>query len=423
MIVLSNKFLKILCVFLLAEILFVGNMTAQTSLDSVSKCPIVSVPDLFRKKDSTTVLKPIKNSFLIVMPIIGSQPATGFMYGAVAQYTFKGDQPKDKYSTVSLNVTYTTKKQLMINLKNNVLLKNNSIFLSGDWRYYIFTQSNYGLGTDIIPPNSSDDGFSLDAITEPMDYDYLKFHQTISWEFKKDWYIGGGVAFDIYTNIDDAALKNETGQYTHQHHYNYSQLHGFDHLEYIVNGLSFNMVHDSRDNQINPNNGWFANFNYRFNPSLNDRQQKSQVLYGEYRHFIPLSPTNKQHVLGFWTYGQFLIQGDLPYLNLPAIGWDQRSRGGKGYTQGLFRGFDLVYFETEYRFPISCNQLLSGTVFANFTTASNDDTDIKLFQYIQPAAGIGLRVLLDKPTRTNLILNYAWGRDSNAFYLNAGETF
>ncbi|ESU29987.1 surface antigen (D15) [Flavobacterium limnosediminis JC2902] len=417
--ILRNKSIPIL--YGVVMLLFCGTVSAQTQADSISPCKIVAIPDLFKKKDSTTILKPIKNSFLIVMPIIGSQPATGFMYGAVAQYTFKGDQPKDKYSTVSLNVTYTTKKQLMINVKNNVLLKNNSIFLSGDWRYYIFTQSNYGLGTDIIPPNSSDDGFSLDAITEPMDYDYFKFHQTISWEFEKNYYMGGGVAIDIYTSIEDKNLKVEEGQYTE--HYNYSQLHGFDNLEYVVNGLSFNMVHDSRDNQINPNNGWFANFNYRFNPSLNDRQRKSQILFGEYRHFIPLSPTNKQHVLGFWTYGQFLIQGDLPYLNLPAIGWDQRSRGGKGYTQGLFRGFDLVYFETEYRFPITCNQLISGTVFANFTTASNDDTDVKLFQYIQPAAGIGLRFLIDKPTRTNIILNYAWGRDSKAFYLNAGETF
>ena len=130
-----------------------------------------------------------------------------------------------------------------------------------------------------------------------------------------------------------------------------------------------------------------------------------------------------QHVLAFWTYGQFLTRGNLPYLNLPAIGWDKTSRGGRGYTQGLLRGQNLAYFETEYRFPISCNQLFSGTVFANFTSTSDTDRDIKLFQTIQPAFGIGLRILIDKSTRTNLIVNQAWGRKSDAFYLNAGETF
>ena len=147
------------------------------------------------------------------------------------------------------------------------------------------------------------------------------------------------------------------------------------------------------------------------------------MLYAEARYFIPLSKNNLQHVLGFWAYGQFLMSGDVPYLNLPAIGWDQRSRSGVGYTQGLFRGFNIWYFETQYRFPITCNQLISGTVGANFTSTSNKDTDVKLLQYVQPAVSIGLRFLIDKPTRTNIILNQAWGRDSAGFYLNAGETF
>ena len=108
---------------------------------------------------------------------------------------------------------------------------------------------------------------------------------------------------------------------------------------------------------------------------------------------------------------------------MPAIGWDKTSRSGRGYTQGLIRGQDLAYFETEYRFPISCNQLFSGALFANFTTASDKDRNIKLFDAVQPAFGLGLRILIDKASRTNLILNQAWGRKSKAFYLNAGETF
>ena len=95
----------------------------------------------------------------------------------------------------------------------------------------------------------------------------------------------------------------------------------------------------------------------------------------------------------------------------------------RGYTQGLFRGTNLVYLATEFRFPITCNQMLSGTVFTNFVTTSNPDTNTKLFEYVQPAFGFGLRVLIDKATRTNLIADYAWGNNSKGFYLNAGETF
>ena len=407
---------------LLVLLSFQGKIVAQnTSEIKTVNCPVKSLPELFKKKDSLLVVKPSKSNFFIIIPVIGSQPATGFMYGVTSQYTFKGKGAEAKYSTLSLGVNYTEKKQLIINFKNNVMLMNNRITFSGDWRYYIFTQANYGLGTDIIPTVRINDNFNINDITEPMDYNYLKFHQTVSWRVKGNFYVGTGIHIDQYSEINDNNLDIENEIFTA--HYNYNTANGFSNSEYYVNGLSLNLLYDSRDNQINSNSGLFGNINVRMNPALNNNQKPSSVLYTELRYFIPLSKTNKQHVLGFWTYGQFVTSGVVPYLNLPAIGWDQRSRAGKGYVQGLFRGNDLYYFEMEYRFPISCNQLISGTLFSNFTSASDTDRNIKLLQYIQPAAGVGLRILIDKATRTNLIANYGWGRQSKAFYLNAGETF
>jgi outer membrane protein assembly factor BamA len=396
-------------------------VNAQTNSDIGNSCPPKTVFELFKKKDSILVVKPIKKSFLLVIPVIGVQPATGFSYGATAQYTFKGDGVLDKYSSANLGVTFTTKKQLLVNVKNNILLKNNRIYLRGDYRLYIFTQPNYGLGTNIIPRNRDEPDFNIESIEEPMDYNYFKFHQTASWEIKKNFYIGGGVEIDWYSTIIDKNLDVENGKLTN--HYNYSIQNGFNENEYFVNGLSFNFIYDSRDNQINTRRGWFANIDYRFNGDLFNDQKASNVLYTEFRYFIPMDPKREQFVLGFWAFGQFVTKGVVPYLNLPALGWDQRSRSGEGYTQGLFRGNNLAYLQVELRFPITCNQLLSGTVFTNFTTASNKYENIRLFEYVQPAFGFGLRLLIDKATRTNLIFDYAAGNHSNGFYLNAGETF
>ncbi len=394
---------------------------AQNTADSEKPCLLKSLPELFKKKDSVLVFKPKKNNFFLIIPIIGSQPATGFSYGFVTQYTFKGKKLDDKYSSVNLGATYTEKKQLLINVKNSVMVNHNSIFLSGDWRFYIFSQANYGLGTDIIPPNNRDENFDLNTLKEPMDYNYLKFHQTASWEIKNNYYVGAGVHLDWYTTITDNKLNVAAGQFTN--HYNYSKKYDFNENEYFVNGLSLNLLYDSRDNQINTNRGMFANINFRYNPALTKSQHASSVLFMEYRYFLPLSKQNEQHVFSLWATGQLVTTGNVPYLNLPSIGWDQRSRSGKGYVQGLLRGQKMVYLETEYRFPITCNQLISGTVFANFTSASDKDREIRLFQYVQPAAGLGLRILIDKATRTNLVFNYAVGRHSKAFYLNAGESF
>ena len=402
-------------------LLFSFGIFSQSNNDTIPKCPVKSLPELFKKKDSILTFKPLKNNFFLVIPVIGSSPATGFLYGAVTQYTFKGKQTEDKYSSFNVGATYTTNKQLLVNVKNTLLLNHNKMYLNGDWRYYLFSQDNYGLGSDIIPAARDDNGFVLEALAQPMNYDYLKFHQKVSFRIVDDFYIGGGVHIDGYTNISDKQLDLANNILTE--HYKYSEKYGFSTNEYYVNGLSLNFVFDSRDNQVNANNGWYGNINFRDNPALGKNQSSSSVLFSEFKYYIPLSKTNVQHVLAFWTYGQFLTHGDLPYLNLPAVGWDKTSRGGRGYTQGLIRGQNLAYMETEYRFPISCNQLISGAVFANITTASDKDRNVKLFHAIQPAFGVGLRILIDKATRTNLILNQAWGRHSKAFYLNAGETF
>ncbi|WP_394774273.1 BamA/TamA family outer membrane protein [Flavobacterium sp.] len=407
---------------ILGLVLFISvNSIAQVQNTSSELCQPRTILEIFKKKDSVYVIKPTKNNFFLVIPAIGSQPATGFFFGGVAQYTFKGKKESDKYSVANLGITYTAKKQLLVNVKNSILLKNNKIFLSGDYRLYIFSQPNYGLGTNIIPNHSNKEGFSIDSIAQPMDYDYFKFHQTVSFEVYKNFYVGGGINLDWYSSIKDKNLDVENGNYTY--HYNYSQKHGFNDLEYFLNGISLNLVFDSRDNQVNATRGWFANINYRFNPVLFNNQDYSNVLYAEYRHFIPVSSKDKRYILAIWTYGQFVTRGKVPYLNLPAIGWDQRSRSGEGYTQGLFRGNGLIYLSTEFRFPITCDQMISGTVFTNFVTASNVDNKIPLFNSVQPAAGIGLRILIDKKTRTNLIVDYAWGNNSKGFYLNAGESF
>lgn len=402
-----------------AVLLFSQFSFAQNNDNDSKECPVKDLPELFKKKDSVAVIKPVKDNFLLILPVVFVQPANGLIYGAITQYTFKGKLPEDKYSTAYLMATYTTKKQILIDVKSNLLLNHNKLYLGGDWRYYKFSQDNYGLGADIIPPPKTD--FEIESIAQPMKYDFIKFHQTASALVADNLYVGGGLHYDGYMNIVDEPLDLANNKTTY--HNDYNTLHGFSTDKYAVKGVSANVVYDSRDNLVNPNHGLFANVNYRTNLAVEKNAGASMVLFTELKYYIPLSKTNDQHVLAFWSYGQFLTKGNLPYLNLPAVGFDQQSRGGRGYTQGLLRGQDLVYFETEYRFPILCNQLLSGTVFGNFTSTSDRDRNIQVLEYVQPAFGVGLRLLIDKKTKTNVVASYAVGNHSKSFYVNTGEGF
>lgn len=382
--------------------------------------PLVTFYDMLKKKENRTIEIDTSKSNLIILPTLGYQPANGFSLGFITQYSFK-KKLEDRISLISGGASYSTKKQIMIYAKNNMYLKEDKYFLSGDYRYFIFSQSNFGLSTDIIPYGDAFDTFSFDAIEQRMKYNYFKFHQTVSYSVLPSFYLGGGIHIDSYSSIEDELLDFANQKLTY--HYDYSEKYGFNDKHYAVVGVSLNLVYDSRDNLINTNNGMFVNLNYRINPKYKESQQESTMLSLDARYFVPLSNTNKQHVLGFWVYGQFLTSGHVPYLNLPAIGWDANSRSGKGYIQGLFRGPELITFETEYRFPITKNQLISGTFFVNATTASDMDGKVQLFETFQPGVGVGLRVLLDKKTLTNFLVYFGLGRDSKTFYFNDGESF
>jgi len=145
---------------------------------------------------------------------------------------------------------------------------------------------------------------------------------------------------------------------------------------------------------------------------------------GEWRSFHNVSKKNPAHLIAFWALADFTQSGDFPYMILPATAYDQRGRSARGYTQGRFRGNNYVYGETEYRFPISpCGGIFSGVVFLNATTTNNTFQDLKLFESVKAGYGLGLRIMVDKSSRTNFVLDFGFGENSSGLYLTVSETF
>ena len=207
-------------------------------------------------------------------------------------------------------------------------------------------------------------------------------------------------------------------------HYFYADYYGFDPKGYSTVGLSANFVFDSRDNLINTYKGMYFNLNLKQNMTWMGSDKNSTFLFFDARYYKSLSKRLPRHVIAGWLWGNFMVAGRAPYLTLQALGDDQRARSGRGYIQGRFRGENMMYGEIEYRFPISkCTQILGGVVFINATTASNSYRDVKLFEYVMPGFGIGLRVMINATSRTNLNLEYGWGKKSNGFYFSGAETF
>ncbi len=192
-----------------------------------------------------------------------------------------------------------------------------------------------------------------------------------------------------------------------------------------MSGFSLEVLLDSRDNTIRPTKGFLANIAFRPNFTFLGSSKNSLMLSTEFRTYIGLSKRRPDHLIGFWYLGQFTEKGTVPYLGLPALCWDMYNRAGRGYIQGSIRGVNSVYVETEYRFPISpYSGILSGVAFVNATTASSDDGERKLFQYIDPAAGFGLRIMFSRHTLSNLCIDFGFGADgTKGIFFNLNETF
>jgi outer membrane protein assembly factor BamA len=239
-----------------------------------------------------------------------------------------------------------------------------------------------------------------------------------------NFYAGLGYHLDSYYDIKDDKLNLDSTSKIITPHYAYSTLHGFNTLAYSTSGISVNFAYDTRDNIINAYKGFYINANYQYNFSFLGSNRDGSRLWAEFRTYVGLSKQVPRHVLAFRAFGCFMVSGELPYLNLMSNGFDPINSSGRGYTQGRWRGEDFVYGEVEYRFPISpCSKIVGGVLFANVTTASNRDMQVPLFGYLKPGCGFGLRIMVGKNDRTNLLIDFGLGELSHGLYLQAQEVF
>ena len=207
----------------------------QDSVSSAvdSSCVQRDVGDVIRKAlNKPPKVKSAGTGSLLLIPVIGSNPATGFVFGIGGQYAFKVPQ-STRYSALSGSAQVTTLGQTMFLLKNNIYTKSDRIFFSGDWRFLIFSQSTYGLGTDSPEGGILDYQYNLggietssDSLIQPMKFNFARLHQLMSFKVKEGIYLGFGYNLDTYFKIEDEKLRFNPGDSLLTSHYAYSQYYG-----------------------------------------------------------------------------------------------------------------------------------------------------------------------------------------------------
>jgi hypothetical protein len=379
-------------------------------------------------QDSITYKSNKINKFKFVpLPAIGSNPANGWLFGLAPSATwYMGNPSTTKLSNFVGNFLYTTKKQWIFSSRSNIFLDENKWILVGDWRYFITSQPTYGLGSSA--PNEWSENPNQPGVLwgeQQMDFKLVRFYETVLRRIADSkFYLGIGYHLDIHSKVE-SFLQDEIDPALAFSHDVYNLEKGFNLEKHTLSGFTLNAIMENRDIAVSPYEKNFALVSYKINPTFLGSDQSSSTLLLDYRHYFNLSETRKRHLIAVWGFGNFVVSGNVPYMNLPSIGWDMFGRTGRGYAQGRFRGESMVYSEAEYRFPLQRNkETFGGTVFVNAASFNSKSTGEKIMDQVNPGYGVGFRVMINKENRTTIAADYAIGQKGNSgFYLNVNESF
>ncbi|HZX57808.1 MAG TPA: hypothetical protein VFE54_03750, partial [Mucilaginibacter sp.] len=226
------------------------------------------------------------------------------------------------------------------------------------------------------------------------------------------FFLGAGYRMDDHWGI--TAKEPENGSVSDYETYGASP-------RSLSSGISLNALFDSRDISVNASKGFYGSITYyNYERALGSNSNWQSIVI-DLRKYYRL-PASSENVIAFWSYDWLVLGGKPPYLDLPSTSWDTYSTTGRGYIQSRFRGAQMLYLESEYRFKITSNGLIGGVVFLNgesFSAAPGTK-----LESIQPGFGPGLRIKLSKASKTNLDIDYGFGNQgSNGLFLTVGEVF
>jgi outer membrane protein assembly factor BamA len=182
-----------------------------------------------------------------------------------------------------------------------------------------------------------------------------------------------------------------------------------------VAGAGPNVQADFRDNPFSPQKGWYADVYYaRLGSWLGGTHAFNEVQV-DLRCYLPLRKPFQ--VLAFQAFGNF-TQGSVPFRELPRLGSSFLMRG---YFEGRFRDYNYLAAQMEWRQP-----LYKWLHASAFMAVGEVAPEIRLFntQSLKSAAGVGLRILLNKKESVFARFDFAVNNEGGTgFYIRINDAF
>ncbi len=334
-----------------------------------------------------------KDKSFVIAPEIGEKPETGFSGGIyylqVFQLSRNADSSTRKSNTESY-LDYTAKRQILAQVKNNLIFKNERFFIKGENFFNKFPDLFWGVGNQTTP-----------EMQQSISYNLLSINQRFLGRLGSRYF--AGLVYQ-YVNLN-------TVQYQKGGTLDTGKISGAGGS--ITSGVGFDFLYDSRDNILNAYKGLYVEFSSLYNtPSLGGNHFFTNYTL-DIRDFINFGGRHVLALQGLINYNQ----GDVPFRQMASIGGDMMMRG---YYFGRFRDKLMLAAQAEYRFPVW--KMIGLTAFVAVAEVAPDFAGLDLSD-VHWTTGLCLRVMISKKERLNMGIDSGIGYKTSGLYFNSGEAF
>jgi hypothetical protein len=331
-----------------------------------------------------------------VMPIPIANPTIGTGLGATAMYLFEAGE-NAPLSSVTLAGLYTDTDTWAAAVGTETHFQDDKYRLSGWAGYFNGNLRFFGIG------NEAGDRGEYIRITQKGPFLVSKFLVQVA----NDIFIGPQLRYiEFEISLQDPLLPPDLPDLPPG-----ISIPGS--IENVSAGLGAVLETDTRDNRFFAQNGSFFNFTANFARDWIGSDQEYEQYDAGYNLYRPVGN-------GFiaWRATGCFREGDVPFWDLCKFGGEEDAI--RGYVGGQYRDKVSVTTQIEYRRRI--HGKWGFVAFAGAGQVGPEIGDIE-FDNLLPSFGVGIRFLASEEQRVNLGVDYARGKDSDAWYFRIGEAF
>jgi len=337
-----------------------------------------------------SVFAPPRSGWLYVLPVISYSPETRFAFGGSAGRFYRlSEEPDSRPSTVSPLFIVTTEGQLMAWLFGDAWWGADAWNLAGMLGYSKFPTQYYGTGDDT--PASAEEDVTPATFRTELD---LK-HRLAS-----AFYLG------VRLEVEQArVLEAEAGGQVDQ-----GLVYG--HQAGGLFGLGASASWDTRDFLFYPTRGWYHQLSAtRYLDALGGDYVYTRTV-ADLRRYVSLGGSR---VLALQAMGTFTSGGRAPFYHLAPLGL-------RGYFETRYLENHAVQGQVELRTVVW--RWLGAVAFAGLGELGPTVAGLRLDE-ARPSYGLGLRFRVggEGPDRTHIRLDFGFGEDDSAVYVNFAEAF